>query len=135
MHKLERTALQAAVTLGSLIPLAAGGAGMLFGPAMVGIHWAGDLDSHYRYLSGLLFALGLGFLSTLRGIERQGPRFRLLTAIVVIGGVGRFISLIVVGPPGASMLAGLAMELVVTPGLALWQHRVAKRCGVAEVPL
>jgi hypothetical protein len=135
MNKLERTALQAVVAVGSLVPLAAGGAGMLFGPAMLGIAGGGDLDSHYRYLSGLLFAVGLGFASTVRGIENRGARFRLLTAIVVVGGLGRLLAFVMAGQPSGSMLAALAMELVVTPGLALWQYRVAKRCDLAQVPL
>jgi hypothetical protein len=108
---------------------------MLFGPAMLGIIGGGDLDSHYRYLSGLLFAVGLGFASTVRDIESRGARFRLLTVIVGVGGVGRLLALVTAGPPSGSMLAALTMELVITPALALWQYRVSRRCGAVEVPL
>jgi hypothetical protein len=87
---------------------------------------AGDLDSHFRYLSGLLLAVGLGFLSTIPRIETHGGRFRLLTGIVVMGGIGRLLSLLAIGLPSSTMLAALAMELAVTPGLAVWQHRVAR---------
>jgi hypothetical protein len=59
----ERRLLQIAVGFGSLVPILAGGAGMLSGPEMVGGGAAADLDSHMRYLSGLLFGIGLGFAS------------------------------------------------------------------------
>lgn len=93
---------------------------------MLGAQAVPDLDSHYRYLSGLLFAIGLGFATTIPRIAIHGARFRLLTAIVVCGGLGRLVSLLVMGPPSLAMTAALAMELVVTPALALWQYRVAQ---------
>jgi hypothetical protein len=64
------------------------------------------------------------------GIERRGARFRLLAAIVVLGGVARLLSLVVAGEPSAPMLGGLALELVAVPLLALWQARVAARAAL-----
>lgn len=126
MRSVERRALQGAVTLGCLVPLAAGAAGMLAGPAMVGATGPVAADSHYRYLSGLLFAIGLGFASAIPGIECKGARFRLLTMIVVVGGLGRLLSLMMVGPADSAMTAALAMELIVTPALAVWQRGIAR---------
>jgi hypothetical protein len=123
----ERRLLQIAVAVGSLVPILAGGAGILLGPRLLGPDAVAsvDLDSHFRYLSGLLLGIGVGFVSTIPGIEIRGARFRLLTAIVVVGGLGRLIALLASGPPPPGMLAALAMELLVTPALAFWQHRVA----------
>jgi hypothetical protein len=87
----------------------------------------GDLDSHFRYLSGLLLAIGLGYLSTVSAIETRGRRFGLLTALVVLGGVGRLVSIASVGPLSPVMAAALVMELLVTPALAAWQWRLARR--------
>ena len=128
MSTFEKRALQVAVAIACLVPLGAGGAGMLLGPRMLGsgIVAATDLDSHFRYLSGLLLAIGLGYASTIPCIEMHGGRFRLLTCIVVVGGVGRLLSLLAIGVPSPVMLAALAMELLVTPGLALWQRRIAR---------
>jgi hypothetical protein len=95
----------------------------MLGSASVG---AGDLDSHFRYLSGLLLAIGVGFVSTIPRIETHGGRFRLLTGIVVMGGIGRLLSLLAIGMPSSAMIAALGMELLVTPGLAIWQRRVAR---------
>lgn len=106
----------------------AGAAGVILGPMMLGaIGWDAAADSHYRYLSGLLLGIGLGFWSTLPALPRRTARFRLLTAIVVLGGLARLAALPGSGWPGLPMGAALVMELVVTPLLCLWQGRIAAR--------
>jgi hypothetical protein len=128
----ERLWLQICVALGGCVPVGAGLAGVLLGPRLAAAFAAPvPLDSHFRYLSGLLLAIGLGFWSTIPAIERQSQRFRLLTALVVVGGLGRLVSLMEEGPPDAPMFFGLAMELLVTPALALWQARLARRAAAA----
>jgi hypothetical protein len=122
----EKRLLQFAVALGSLVPISAGAAGIILGPAMVDARgFPLGVDSHYRYLSGLLLGIGIAFATTIPAIEQRTARFRLLTAIVVTGGLGRLISLLARGTPDKPMLAALVMELVVTPALAVWQSRVA----------
>jgi hypothetical protein len=126
----ERRLLQGAVAIAALVPLTAGTLGMVEGPAMLrGIDAAApaDLQSHFRYLSGLLAGIGLGFASCIPAIERRGARFRLLGLIVVLGGAARLASLLVAGTPGAGHLLGLAIELGAVPLLMLWQARVARR--------
>jgi hypothetical protein len=120
-----------AVAIGSLVPMGAGAAGVLLGPAMLGptVVASSNLDSHFRYLSGLLLAIGIAYASTIPRIEVHGRRFRMLTCIVVSGGLGRLLSLFLIGVPSASMVAALGMELLVTPGLALWQRRIARQVG------
>jgi uncharacterized protein DUF4345 len=60
-------------------------------------------------------------------IEAQGDRFRLLTGLVLIGGLARLYALARYGVPGLTMLAALVMELVVTPALAIWRERVSSQ--------
>ena len=127
---MERRLLQLAVALGCLVPLFAGSVGILRGPEMlrgVGDHIPADLDSHFRYLSGLLLAVGLAFATCVPGIERKTARFRLLAFLVFVGGLGRLHSLASMGMPGTGHLFGLAMELAAVPLLVLWQGRVAAR--------
>ncbi len=127
---MSRRALQIVVAVLGLVPVLSGLAGMVLGPSMAGLSPSATpvaLDSHVRYLSGLLLAIGLGFWSTIPRIERQAARFRLLTGLVVIGGLGRLLGLVLAGRPPAPMLFGLGMELVVTPSLCWWQSRVAAR--------
>ncbi len=124
----SRRLLQAAIAIGGLVPVAAGLTGMILGPSfMADQSYAVSADSHVRYLSGLLAAIGVAFWATIPAIERHAARFRLLTALVVAGGIGRLISLLTVGVPSPSMLFGLVMELAVTPALCLWQGALAAR--------
>jgi hypothetical protein len=127
--RYSKRALQCAVALGGFVPVLAGLAGVVAGLAMIDDfqNVPISLDSHYRYLSGLLLGIGLLFWATIPDIEKKEKQFRLLTCIVVIGGSGRLWSLLTMGIPDKSMLFGLVMELVVTPLLAFWQYRLAKR--------
>lgn len=118
--------LRCAVGLGGLVPVSAGLAGVLLGPAMLGEAAEAPADSHYRYLSGLLLGVGLGFWATIPRIGFATLPFRLLTGLVVLGGLGRLVALGMEGWPGAPMIGALAMELAVTPLLCLWQARVAR---------
>ena len=115
----------------AFVPVGAGLSGALLGSAMTGdgVHGI-DLDSHVRYLSGLLLGIGLAFWEAIPQIERQGRRVRLLTAIVALGGLMRLIGILTAGVPHAPMLFGLTMELVVTPLVCLWQARIARRFDV-----
>ena len=128
--RAERRLLQCVVALGCLVPLLAGSMGVIHGIAM--LHGVADdvpagLDSHFRYLSGLLLGIGLGFASCIPRIERKTARFRLLAFLVVVGGLGRALSLAMAGAPGAGHLFGLAMELGVVPLLVLWQARLSAK--------
>ena len=123
----ERSLLQLCVGVAGIVPVAAGIAGILRGPEFVNAAVGIGANSHFRYLSGLLLGIGLGFWSTIPRIEANGDRFRLLSFIVVAGGLARFISLSLIGLPPFEMRAALAMELGVTPLLCLWQWRVARK--------
>jgi hypothetical protein len=111
------------------VPVAVGLYGILFGQALTGDAVSISAESHFRYLSGLLFGIGLCFWSTVPGIEQKTGRFRLLTLIVVIGGLARLAGLGMTGLPSIFMLGGLVLELVVTPVLCLWQTRIANKYG------
>jgi hypothetical protein len=121
----SRRLLQAVVAVGGLVPVGGGLAGVVLGAGLTGDQVSSDLDSHVRYLSGLLLAIGLGFWSTIPNIEARRGRFLLLTLLVVTGGLGRLYGVLVHGLPSAPMLAALAMELAVTPALCVWQRGLA----------
>ncbi len=132
----ERKLLQQTVAIVATVPVATGLYGVLFGQALTGDAVSISAESHFRFMSGLLLGVGLCFWSTLRGIEAKTDRFRFLTLLVAIGGLGRLIGLGLTGLPSLFMVGGLVLELIVTPVLCLWQTRVANRYaeeyGVAE---
>lgn len=124
----EKRWLQGVVLLACLVPLTAGPMGIVRGAAwMAHGPVSADLDSHFRYLSGIFTGVGLAFLSCVIGIERKSARFRMLAAFVVLGGLARALAWVETGPPDPGNRFGLVMELVVVPLIALWQWRLAHR--------
>jgi len=111
------------------VPLAVGGWSILHGPGFLGHPRAipTDLDSHFRYISGIFFAVGIAFASCVPRIEAKGSRLRLLGALVIAGGLSRLVSLAELGVPSKGHMFGLAMELGVVPLLLLWQAAFARR--------
>jgi hypothetical protein len=130
---VERRALQISILLAGCVPVLGGGAGALLGERAFGA-WAGaPEDSHIRYLSGLLLGIGLAYWACIPTVERRGEIVRLLTTIVVIGGLARLAGVFVAGDPGAMRWA-LVMELGVAPLIWLWQARVARGLDVRSRP-
>ena len=123
----EKRALQAIVAVLAITPGAAGLAGALAGPDFLGLDpsWPRDLDSHFRFLSGVLFTMGLGWWSCVPAIERKTERFRLLAALTFTGGLARLLSLSLVGNPSLGHLFGLSVEVLAVPLLTLWQARIS----------
>lgn len=128
---LEKRLLQAVMAVTLLLPLSAAIMGVLRGPG-----WLGhvpvvttDLDSHFRYVSGLFLMMLLLFASCIPDVERKTARIRLLGLMVVTGGLFRLLSLILVGVPSTGHLVGLGIELVELPLLLLWQSRLARRAA------
>ena len=128
----ERRLLQAATALACLVPLSMGALSVLESAAVLkGVTppLPIDLDSHFRYLSGLLLGIGLVFLAAIPQIEKMGAVFRTLGAVILVGGLARLASLLESGVPSAGHQFGLVMELLVVPLIVLWQARVARRCA------
>ena len=118
MVTAHRNALRVCVALAAVVPVAGG----LIGAVQ---SQSAGLADHYRYLSGLLLAVGLGFWSTVPQIERHTQRFRLLTGLVAIGGLCRLLGVVLGDPLTPATAAALAMELVATPLLCLWQAQIS----------
>lgn len=130
----EKRLLQIAVAIACLVPLLAGGSGVLRGAEMmhgVGAQPPVDLDSHFRYLSGLLLGMGLAFVWCIPAIERRTLLFRALGFLAIVGGFSRLLGLVLHGVPGPGHVFGLFMELGTVPLLILWQSRVARRFASA----
>lgn len=117
----ERRALQLSIAVAASLPVVSG----LWGITdQSGDGWA---DNHHRYLSGLLLAIGLGYWSAVPRIETMTGRLRLLTAVVVTGGLARLAGVALGDAPTPPVMAALAMELGAAPLLCLWQSCVMAR--------
>ena len=126
---MEKRLLQAAIALACIVPISGGAWGITAGAGMLGHGGDVTLDSHYRYLSGLLLGIGLAFLSLIPNIENQGRSASVLSAIVVMGGLSRLYGVFADGLPAPMMSGALVMELGVVPVIYMWQRRVAAALG------
>lgn len=118
-----KRAVQASFAVAGIVPVAAG----LWGVFQPFAEPAGSLLNHGRYLSGLLLGIGLAFWTSIPDIERRAGRIRVLTAVVLIGGLCRLLGVTMGDPLSPSVMGALAMELAVTPLLCLWQSRLMPR--------
>lgn len=125
-YRYERRVLQILIFIGAWVPVLAGARGVIWGTNMFAQSLDISLDSHFRYLSGILFSMGLVFWALIPNIEKKTKQVRLLTALVATGGLARLAAAVFVGTPSTPMVLAIAMELIVTPLLCLWQFRISR---------
>jgi hypothetical protein len=126
---LETRLLQLCVFLAASVAVIAGAGGAIEGARFYALTGDVSASSNVHYLSGLLFAIGLGFWSTIPNIAAHTQRFRLLCAIVVCGGIFRLIAMVSDGAPHGWALFGQFNETLVPIVLGLWQRRIAAKAA------
>lgn len=130
---MERRLLQIVVALAGLFAVIVGFFGAAFGATFLNLSFSPAVDSYIRFLFGIILAIGLVLLASVPHIERHGPRFTVITVILVIGGIARLFGVIGFGVPTQGVLVGLTMELIVAPLVWLWQRRIAHQCARAVI--
>ena len=125
---VERRMLQCVAGVLAAVPVLVGAEGVISGPQFLHLNepWPADLDSHFRFLSGIFVAMGIAWYSCIPAIETNTARVRLLAALTFAGGLARLFSLILGAVPSPGHLGGIGIELVVVPLLVLWQARIAR---------
>jgi hypothetical protein len=126
--------LQVVLAIVSLIPLSAGLAGIWKGPAFYDVAASVSADSHMRYLSGLLFGIGIVVWWIIPRVEKSSEAFAAITAIVFVGGMARLWSLIHIGAPTGGMAYAIFVELALTPVLFFWQRRIVRLSADRATP-
>ena len=99
---MERRALQLVLLVLSLIPLI--GLTIGFGPGVGfffpdGVTPPVDLDNQFRYLSGVYASVTLGIWYALPRIDERLAPMRIVAAGVMLGAVGRVLSMLAYGLP------------------------------------
>jgi hypothetical protein len=127
---MSKTGLQVTTAILGLIPIATGIIG-LFGLAdplyvSAGVPVVPVLDSNLRFFAGVWVGLGIAMLWLVPRIERQTVLFRTVWGAIFLGGVGRFLSILLVGLPPIPFVAFTALELIGAPFFVYWQHRVTR---------
>ena len=83
------------------------------------------IDNQYRYVSGTYVLVTLLLWYVIPSIERHAGLLRLIVAALVIGGIGRFLSVSALGPGLDYQMAGIFIELG-SPVFLLWQYLVSR---------
>ena len=83
-----------------------------------------EIDSHIRFQFTWFFGLGLIIWWMIPNIERHTALFRIIALTMFVGGIGRLVSMYVIGIPDATIVAATILELAF-PLLILWQNAIA----------
>lgn len=120
--------LQIVLGVLSLVPLAFSALGVWYGASYFmpegGIPSA--LDNQLRYLSGVYVLISLLLWWAIPAVERHGKLLAFICGALVIGGLGRLVSWMTLGPGDPGQMAGMMIELG-SPLLLLWQRAVARK--------
>ena len=126
----SKIGLQIVMGILGIIPVATGLFGLLGVEdplyAAAGVPPIVMLDSNLRFFSGVWLGLGLGIYWLIPTIERQTLLFRVLWAMIFIGGIGRLLSLTMLAWPPVPFVAFTALEIVGAPLFIVWQTRLSK---------
>lgn len=128
---MTRKLLQSFLVVLGLIPILTG---ML---TMLGIHdpilsslnlpASALLDSELRFFGGLWLGLGLTVLATVRNLERHFELYRVLWLMIFLGGVGRLLSIFVIGLPPIPFIAFTILEIIGAPLFLYWHWLLVKQ--------
>lgn len=122
--------LQIVLGVLSLVPLAFSILGIWYGAAyfLPEGGFPAALDNQLRYLSGVYILITLLLWWAIPAVERHGKLLAFICLALVIGGLGRLLSWVTLGPGDAGQMAGMMIELG-SPLLLLWQRAVARKTG------
>lgn len=112
----------------ALIPILTGAITMMgvHDPLYAALDLPGNplLDSNLRFLGGVWLGLGLAAFWMVPRLHAQTVLFRVVWGAIFIGGLGRLLSMLVVGSPPAPFIAFTVLEIVGAPLFVGWHARV-----------
>ena len=129
---MRRRILQVILTMIGLILTITGFLGVIYGITddfygiSVNSNIQGNiiLDSNLRFYAGLSIGLGLIIFWLIPSIEKQKTIFRLISLVILTGGIGRVISMMMIGNPSTPFIIFTLLELLF-PLLIFWQNKIA----------
>ncbi|MBR0798196.1 DUF4345 domain-containing protein [Bradyrhizobium jicamae] len=126
---MGKRALQIITALLALVPILTGVITMLgvHDPlyASAGVPALPVLDSNLRFFGGVWFGLGIAMLWLVPRIESQTVLYRVIWGAIFLGGIGRLLSMPLIGSPPLPFIGFTALELIGAPLFVYWQDRVA----------
>jgi uncharacterized protein YjeT (DUF2065 family) len=130
---MSRKILQIVTAILAIVPLITGIITMLgiHDPlyASLNLPMSPALDGNLRFFGGVWFGLGIAVLWLVPTIEKQSTLFRFIWGAIFLGGIGRMLSIVLVGPPPIPFIGFTVLEVVGAPLFVYWQYRVAQAHG------
>ena len=127
---MSKLTLQIVMGLLAIIPVTTGLLGLLGVEdpfyVTIGVPPIVLLDTNLRFYSGIWLGLGLALCWLIPSIEKQTIPFRVIWAMIFLGGIGRVLSMVLLAWPPAAFVAFTALEIVGAPLFIWWQSRVSK---------
>lgn len=128
---MQRRTLQVFLIILGLVPVITGILGMLGVDdplyAALGLPRNPLLDSNMRFYSGVWVVLGIAVLSTVPTLEKHFPLYRVLWAMIFFGGIGRLLSIFLIGLPPIPFIGFTLLEIIGAPVFLYWHYRVANQ--------
>ena len=84
------------------------------------------LDSELRFLGGVWLGLGITVLTTVNSFEKHFALYRILWGMIFLGGVGRLISMFIIGLPPVPFVGFTALEIIGAPIFVYWHSQLVK---------
>jgi hypothetical protein len=84
------------------------------------------LDSNLRFFGGVWLGLGLALYWLFPSIDKQTVLFRVLWGMIFLGGIGRLLSMVLVGAPPLPFVGFTAPEIIGAPFFIWWQARLER---------
>lgn len=134
--KNKNIGLKIALAIFGIVPMLGGISGWLMGPKRLlkGVDIVNkatkdyySFDSEFRYLSGLWLAFGFAIYWMIPRIEKQSKFFTFIGSAIVLGSLGRLVSILQLGVPKTATLVFMGLELTIVPILVIWVNRVGKK--------
>lgn len=126
---MPRKPLQIFLVILGFVPIVTGLLGLLGvnDPlyASLGLPQSPLLDSNMRFYSGVWFVLGIAVLATVSNLEKHFSLYCVLWGMIFVGGVGRLLSLFVLGVPPIPFVGFTVLEVIGAPLFLYWHYRLA----------
>jgi hypothetical protein len=127
-----RQTFQAFLALFGVIVIAISVAHFAIGPQAIigGTAVNPTMAGEDRFFAGLLLCYGIALLWCSRDVQHKRTYINLLAAALFVGGLGRFLAVLLDGAPHPFYVAMLVLELALPPLMVVVARRVAEPVSV-----